>query len=199
MSYGEINIKGATGNAVPVIGTFWARLTVNGDDDYLHEVSEKVFSVGVVTGCPRPLVVGTSGTQSLGFGIFPGNPGYLAFVDGNNLGVNRGWGAQVKVEQLTPVPATDEGWEVMDREFWGSKRSTWAGGEGYTSCPQPNRYQIPYLDENTGNMCLSMAMEGNIITAVYFLDHISLPPGTTVMAKVSHGWISQVGGELGRG
>ena len=46
-----------TGNAVPVIGTFWARLTVNGDDDYLHEGPEKVFSVGVVTGCPRPLVV----------------------------------------------------------------------------------------------------------------------------------------------
>ena len=115
MNYETVNIRGATGNAVPVIGTFWARLTVNGDNDYLHEVTDKVFSVGVVTGCPRPLVVGTSVMQSLGIGIYPGNPGYLSFVDRNNLGVNRGWGAQVKVEQLTPVPATDEGWKVMDQ------------------------------------------------------------------------------------
>ena len=103
MNYDEVKIRGATGNAVPVTGTFWARLTLNNDNNYLHDMAGKMFSIGVVTDCPRPSVIGTSVMQSLGVGLFPGNPGYLSFVDKNNLGVNRGWGAQVKVEQLTPL------------------------------------------------------------------------------------------------
>ena len=49
MNYDEVKIRGATRNAVPVTGTFWARLTVNGDNDYLHDVTGKMFSIGVAS------------------------------------------------------------------------------------------------------------------------------------------------------
>ena len=57
INYSNVNIKGARRNAATVTGMFQAELTANGDRGYVHIVPGKVFSIGIMIGCPRSLGV----------------------------------------------------------------------------------------------------------------------------------------------